>query len=141
MSAVSLHRLPRAGVDPIHRDDVALALVLAVVRTPPRPETVVVLLDDARRGLAIVVVSGTDDPDTVVEVAERLFDPTAFGAVVGAAVVASVRPGGAAELADADRWLELAELADQCGVELLEWYVVGRGVSRPRELVHAPPRW
>jgi hypothetical protein len=141
MSPVSLHRLPRAGVDPIDDDDVALATVLAAVRTPFRSESVVVLLDDARCGLAVVVVTGTDDPDAVVEIAERLFDPGVAGGSVGAVVVASVRPDGSAELADADRWIDLTELADQSGVELLEWYVLGRGVSRPRELVNEPPRW
>lgn len=147
MSPTAHHRLPRAGVDPVTTDGVALATVLAAVHLPLRHETIVLLLDDARRGLAVVVVSDTASADAVVAIAERLFDPRAHGARVGAAIVASVRPADsgvefdADDLADADRWLELDEIAEQCGVELVEWYVLGRDVSRPRELLGAPPRW
>lgn len=141
MSPTSHHRLPRAGIDPITGDGVALATVLAAVQLPLRYETIAVLLDDARCGLAVVVVSDTEPADAVVRVAEHLFDPRAHDAAVGSAVLASVRPTGGDELADADRWLELVDVAEQAGVDLLEWYILGSGVSRPRELVNAPPRW
>lgn len=141
MSPTTHHRLPRAGVDPVATDGVALATVLAAVHLPLRHETIVLLLDDARCGLAVVVVDGTSCPDAVVEIADRLLDPRTHDARVGAAVIASVRPGAGDDLADADRWLELVDVAEQAGVDLVEWYVLGRGVDRPRELVGAPPRW
>ena len=140
-------RLPRAGVDAIDQEATALAVVRTVAAWPPRPETILVLLDDARCGIGLVVVSDTVDPDAVLEVAERIRDPAVHDGRVAAAVVASVRPGHGREapdrhdLGDADLWLDLDEIAAASGVELVEWFVVDGGVSRPRELVNAPPRW
>lgn len=139
-------RLPRAGVDPITDDATALAL-LRVAARPDRCETIVVLLDDHRRGLGLIVVSDTLHADAVADVADRLLDPAVHDGRVAAALVASVRvphdpDASGEELADADRWLVLDDVAAHHGVVLLEWYVLGAdGVSRPRELLNAPPRW
>jgi hypothetical protein len=140
-------RLPRAGIDPIDCETTALAVVRTAAAWPLRHETIVVLLDDAHCGIGLVVVSGTSDPDAVVEVAERILDPVVHDGRVAAAIISSSRPGddmrgdGGGVLRDADRWLELDEIATGAGVELLEWFVLGDGLSRPRELVNAPPRW
>jgi hypothetical protein len=141
--------VPRAGLDPITDEASALAVVRLAAARPMRHETIVVLLDEHRRGVGLVVVSGTIDPDAVVEVAECLLDPIAHDGRVAAAVFASCRPSDDGDdetddepvLADADRWLELDDVARRHGVALLDWFVEGRGLSRPRELVNAPPRW
>lgn len=133
--------VPRAGVDPIVDEAAALAIVRLAAARPSRHETIVVLLDETRCGLGLVVVSGTVDPDAVIEVAECLLDPAVHDGRAGAAIFTSCRPHGDPVLADADRWLELDAIAGRHGVELLEWFVDGRGLSRPRELVNAPPRW
>lgn len=141
-------RLPRAGVDPITDEATALAL-LSVAANPTRHETIVVLLDDARCGIGLVVVSDTRDRDAVVEVAARILDPAVHDGRVASVIVATVRPGGHADherhehhdLADAERWVDLDEIADRCDVELVEWFVLDAEVSRPRELVNAPQRW
>jgi hypothetical protein len=135
-------RVPRAGIDPITDEATALAL-LRLVACPTRHETILVLLDDDRRGMGLVVVSDTAEPDAVVEVADRVLDPAVHDGRVAAVVVATLRPGGgdSVTLGDADRWLELDDVADRCCVELVEWFVLAGGVSRPRELVNAPPRW
>jgi len=139
-------RLPRAGVDPIADEATALALLHVAAAQPRRHETIFVLLDDARRGIGLVVVSDTTDADAVVDVAERILDPAVHGGRVAGAIVASVRPRPCARAAadmldDAQRWLDLDDVADIAGVELVEWFVLGDGVSRPRELVSEPPRW
>ena len=141
-------RLPRAGIDPIDREATALAVVRTAAAWPLRHETIVVLLDDARCGIGLVVVNGTTEPDAVLEVAECLLDPAVHDGRVAAVIVASVRPDGRGpdvdaepDLTDADRWLELDEIATGCVVELVEWFVLGDGLSRPRELVNEPPRW
>lgn len=135
-------RVPRAGVDPITDERSALALLDAAADRL-RHQTVLVVLDHHRCGIGIVVVADTFERDAVVEIAARVLVPAAHGGRVGAAVIASVRPGvdAVVDLADAERWLELDEIAIECGVELVEWFVLGTGVSRPRDLVGAPPRW
>jgi hypothetical protein len=143
MHLVTVHgRLPRAGIDPIADADTAFLAVSMAVHRPYRHETIVALLDDARRGIGIVVVSGTHDPDAVIEVVECLVETDRHGATVGAMIVASVRPGSdALAPGDVDRWLEMSDLAEQAGIELLEWFVIDEDVSCPRDLLGAPPRW
>lgn len=135
------NRLPRAGVDPITDAATALVTVAAAIQRPLRHETIVVFLDDARRGLAIAVVSGTERPDDVLEVVECLTQPAATRESVAAIVVASIRPGAGALPSDLDRWLEMSELAEQAGVEVVEWFVIADGIDCPRDLLGEPPRW
>ena len=140
--------LPRAGVDPVDSEESALAVVSWAVGTPARAETLVVLLDRQRCGIAIVSVDGTRDADDVLHVARHVLDPAVGHDLVAAAVIAPVRPGRRPEAGDADpagdadRWLELDGIATDHGVTLLDWFVLDdRGVSRPRDLVAAPARW
>lgn len=134
-------RTPVAGVDPIHDAEAALAVVALAVQCPAVAETVVLLLDHERRGISIVVVSGTAHPDDVVEVVEHVAGSAAATGVVGALVVATVRPGGSVLADDADRWLELSGIAEEAGVEVVEWFVVGRSIQCPRDLLGERPRW
>ena len=141
------HRLPRAGIDPITSHDDALVTVAMAVDRPLRHETIVVLLDDERRGLAVVVVTDTTCPDDVLEAVECLTRPTAHAGRAGAIVVGSVRPAPPARDIDRDidrdveRWLELSEIAEGHGIELLEWFVIGTGVRCPRDDLGEAPRW
>jgi hypothetical protein len=143
MHLVPVHgRLPRAGVDPIANGDTAFITISMAVHRPLRHETIVALLDDARCGLGVVVVSGTREQDAVIEVVECLLDPGAHGGRVGALIVASVRPDRSHDdVDDIDRWLEMSDLTEQAGCELLEWFVIGSEVSCPRDLLGEPPRW
>lgn len=134
------HRFPTAGIDPI--DDAAARLLFDAMRSvPARYETIVVLLDPERRGHSIITVDGTYDGDAVFEVAELAAAVADRCADIGAVVIASVRPGGSDELDDIERWLELDHRFAGATVELVEWYVYGRAVLRPRQLVGAPDRW
>lgn len=141
------HRLPRAGIDPITSHDDALVTVAMAVHRPLRFETIVVLLDDERRGLALVVVTDTTCPDDVLEAVECLTRPTTHASRAGAIVVGSVRPGPHTRDHDPDierdveRWLELSEIAEGHGVELLEWFVIGSEVRCPRDDLGEAPRW
>jgi hypothetical protein len=134
-------RLPRAGIDPIDSHDLALLTVSMAIHRPLRHETVVAVLDDARRGIAIAVVTGTCRADDVIEVVECLTSPAAHDGAAAGIVVASVRPGGGLDPGDADRWLEQSAVAEQHGVELLEWFVIGTDVHCPRDLLGEKPRW
>ncbi len=139
-------RLPRAGIDPICSHDAALVTIAAALHRPLRAETVVVLLDDDRRGIALVVVTDTKRPDDVLEVVECLTRPAAHAGRAGAVVVGTVRPGAGPEPCepadrDVERWLELSEIAEGHGVELLEWFVIGADVCCPRDDLGEAPRW
>ena len=138
------HRLPRAGVDTISCAETALLTLAMAIQRPLRAETVTLLLDDHRRGIAVAVVSGTHQPDDVLEVVECFTRSAAHGGRVGSIIVASVRPGhgdDATSAADIDRWLEMSDIAEQAGVELLEWFVIGGDVTCPRDRLGEPPRW
>lgn len=153
-------RLPRAGIDPITSHDDALVTIAMAVHRPLRHETIVALLDDERRGIALVVVTDTTCPDDVLESVECLTRPTTHAGRAGAIVVGSVRPAppGRSDVdrdtdrdvdrdvdrdtdRDVERWLELSEIAEGHGVELLEWFVIGSEVRCPRDDLGEAPRW
>ncbi len=135
------HRLPRAGIDPIDTADKAFTTIVMAIQRPLRPETVVAYLDHERRGIAFVIVSETTSPDSVIDVVECLCNPNAHDGRVGALLVGSVRPDGDIEHSDVDRWLEMSNLCEESGIELLEWFVIGRAVSCPRDSLGEPPRF
>jgi hypothetical protein len=138
------HRLPRAGVDTICNADTALLTLAMAIQQPLRAETIALLLDDQRRGIAVAVVSGTHQPDDVLEVVECFTRSAAHGGRVGSVIVASVRPDpsdGDTRATDIDRWLEMSDIAEQAGVEPLEWFVIDSGVTCPRDRLGEPPRW
>ena len=137
-----VHRIPRARIDPIADPATALALLRRVLAVPRRHETILVLLDDAHRGISVATVDGTDRPDRVLEVVECFTRPELVESGLGALVVATDRTAtGGPEPGDTDRWFEMCDVADRVGVELVEWFVFGRTISCPRDLVGATPRW
>ena len=140
------HRAPRAGIDPIDSPTAALTVIKLAMTLPLTAETIALVLDADHRGRSVVVVDGTDEPASVLEVTERLVDSIATSGRPGALVLASIRPGGGPEPADADLWLESSELAEAAGVELLEWFVIADDTGPttawcPRDLLAEPPRW
>ena len=140
MEHTTVRRLPRAGIDTIDHPDTALAAIAMAITRPCRSETILLLLDEARRGRAIVVVSGTTEPDQAIEVVECITQGTACEHI-GAIVVASVRPDAGDHPADVDRWLEMSDIASLVGIELIEWFVIGRTISCPRDQLGEAPRW
>lgn len=133
----STHRVPRGGIDPIRCEADALAVL--ALGAPYGHDIIGITLDAERCGRTIHVVTGTVDPEALFRVIDLcLIDsmPDAHGLVL-----ASSRPGGGLEAADRHRWIEAAAQCDDAGVELVEWFVLGRAITRPRELAGAPPRW
>lgn len=133
----SAHRVPRGGIDPIRCEADALAVL--VLGAPYGHDIIGITLDTERRGHTIHVVTGTTDPDALFGVIDLcLADsrPDAHGLVL-----ASSRPRGGLVATDRQRWVEAAAQCDDAGVELVEWFVLGDAVTRPRELAGDPPRW
>ena len=142
-SSCSLHRLPGAGVDRIDSELVARSVLGLIVADPVRTETVVLLLDHERRGIGVLVVSGTVPLDSIFDVLD-VITSIELDELDGV-VVASVRlpvPGiDDLDECDVDRWLECSSMLEDAGIELVEWFVIGRDVQCPRDLVGEPPRW
>lgn len=142
---MSMHQrtfqVPRARIDSIGDEPTAIRLLHATLAIPPRPETVVLVLDDAHCGLGVITVTGTTEPDQVIVVAESLARPELFDGEAAALIIATSRPGGTLENGDVDRWMDLCDTVESAGLELIEWFVVGRSIRCPRDLLGAPPRW
>jgi hypothetical protein len=139
------HRLPRAGIDRFDDPGPALALMTIVMTHPPRHETIAVTLDRDRRGLGIVVVDGTHDPDAVIEVVECLAGAAGHHADIGGLVLATVWPDPTSRTVggygDVERWMEASGIAEEHGIELVEWFVIADAITCPRDRLGEPPRW
>src|SRR5262245_43122157 len=109
--------------------DAALAVITAAMHHPLQPQVIVLVLDPDLRGHAIVVVDGATSPDAVVEVVEVVAEGAAESTHPATLVVAAVRPHFDALPGDADRWLELCEIAETYGCELLDWSVFSDDVA------------
>jgi hypothetical protein len=133
--------LPVAEVDPINDAPTALVLIDALASDPPVHETLAILLDREHRGSTIVHFDGTVDNDSVLWVADQVTEIAHRVDDVGAVVIASFRPRGSDELDDVERWLTIDEQLGLVGVELIEWFVIGRSVSCPRSLLGDASRW
>ena len=122
--------------------EAAVERLLSVAYQPPRPEVVVLLLTPDFLMHAVVIVDDTRSPDAVVEVIEFVAESAAQAGREEMLVVASIRPGDGPLPGDVDRWIELSDLADSHGCELLEWFVISDGVAWcPRDFLIEPPRW
>lgn len=133
--------LPIADVDRFDDPSVALALIDALASHPPVHETIAILLDREHRGSTIMNVDGTVDGDSILRVADAVTERAIRVEEVGAVILASLRPGGSDELDDLERWLTIDEQLGMFGIELVEWFVIGRSVSCPRALFGDDARW
>jgi hypothetical protein len=128
--------------EPIRTEADARALLSLAIARPPRHETLAFLLDDAGFGTTMVVVSGTERAEQVLDVVEHLAAAGATSGIFTSLVVASVRPGGGVQVGDIDRWFDASDVAAAQGIELVEWFVVGdQGFACPRDLLGEPARW
>ncbi|MGH9137953.1 MAG: hypothetical protein ACRD0G_13055 [Acidimicrobiales bacterium] len=135
-----------AAMSPIPRlvdsADTALAVITTAIHRPQRPEVIALILDADYAGHTAVVVDETESPDAVIEVVELLAESAAEADRPSCFVLASVRPDYGPLPGDADRWLEISELAESRGCEVVEWFVISGDVAWcPRDLLAEPPRW
>lgn len=133
--------LPVARADRIDDASTAQSLIATLASDPPVHETLAILLDREHRGVKVVNVDGTVDNDSVLLVADLVSEMACRIDEIGAVIIASFRPGGSDELDDVERWLTIDEQLGLVGVELVEWFVIGRSVSCPRSLFGDASRW
>jgi hypothetical protein len=136
----SFHAVPRGGIDPIR--SAADALAVLALAAPYGHDTIVILLDAEHRGSSILIVSDTDDLDAMFQVLDRCLAATRDRQEIVGLVLASSRPTGEVEPDDIHRWLEASDQCAAAGLELVEWFVLGRrGPQCPRSLFGEPERW
>jgi hypothetical protein len=105
-------------------------------------ETIAFFLDEASRSDTLIIVSDTVHDDAVYAVAECMLRVGNERAHVCGLVLATVRPNHRLRPGDTSRFHELELMAEDCGIELVEWFIVGPGgVESPRDLLGLPERW
>lgn len=89
-----------------------------------------------------MVVTGTNEPDALFDVIAICVEGTRRDPGICAVVLASSRPDGDTRPDDVHRWLEASDQCCAGGLELVEWFVLGRsGPQCPRESFGEPDRW
>ena len=132
--------VPRGGIDPIRSADDALAVL--ALGAPYDHDTIVILLDTDRCGCSVMVVTDTVEPDALFHVIDRCVEATQQHPTIDAVILASSRPDGDAGPDDLHRWLEASDQCRAGGLQLVEWFVLGRSGPRcPRQLFGEPERW
>ncbi len=136
----SFHPVPRGGIDPIRCADDALAVL--ALGAPYGHDTVVLLLDSHRRGCSVMVVTDTIEADALFDVIAVCVAATSQSSEIDAVILASSRPDADDDPDDVHRWLEASDQCRAGGLELVEWFVLGRSGPRcPRESFGEPDRW
>ena len=105
-------------------------------------ETLAMYVDTSGFAGRTYTVPATVEPDLVLTVVETF-------AIAGAArpdlmglAIASVRPGGGLLDGDHDRWFAMAALAEDSGLLLLDWFVIGMaGTISPAAQLGLGSRW
>ena len=136
----SFHPVPRGGIDPIRSADDALAVL--ALGAPYEHDTILILLDEQRRGSSILIVSDTHGPDAMFRILDTFLAATRGDACAAGLILATSRPDGEVEFGDIHRWLEASDQCAAGGLELVEWFVLGRtGPRCPRALFGERERW
>ncbi len=136
-----MRAIPRAHRDPLRTPVDALLLIMLLLEPDALDEIMVLVLDDARCGIAVLRVTGTEDPDTLLGVVDCVTEATRASPEAAGVIFVSSRASSAVGVDDLRRWHEADESCADADLDLVEWFVMGEGVSCPRELCGVPPRW
>jgi hypothetical protein len=136
-----MRAIPRAHRDPLRTSIDALLLIMLLLDTNAQDETMVFVLDDARRGIGIMRVTGTGDPDSLLGVVDSVAEASQSSPGAAGLILVSARASSAISVDDLRRWHEADESCSDADLDLVEWFVVSTEVSCPRELCGVAPRW
>jgi hypothetical protein len=136
--SVTLVDVPRPFLDTISTTSQALSVFSLTVTRPARAETLVLLLDSSRRGVALLSdTSRHAAGSTPSHVGELLGHHVVGMASAHPAAVAcfvlTVEPDATPTIDDAEKWFAFADVCDRAGIVLLDWCVRGFA-TRPGEL-------
>lgn len=136
-----MRSIPRAHRDPLRTSIDALLLIMLLLDTDAQDETMVFVLDDARRGIGVMRVAGTGDPDSLLGVVDHVTEASQSSPGAAGLILVSARASSAISVDDLRRWHEADESCADADLDLVEWFVVSTEVSCPRELCGVAPRW
>jgi hypothetical protein len=134
---------PRSNA-PLAGPDDALRVVFAALEEPRQCETVVLLLDDDHRGSVVLLCSEAGEPSEVRLLTTLLIEVARTSPALGAAVLATSRPGGGIVPSGDDEHAFAAMRHDlaEASVELLDWFLVDdNGAGSVAELSGACWLW
>jgi hypothetical protein len=129
-TALTLVDVPRPFLDTITSTAQALSVFSLTVARPFRTQSLVLLVDAARRGVGLHSSQGLvglrDNPTAagraighhVVSVASA--NPLAVGCFV-----MTIEPDASPSPDDAERWFAMADVCDRAGIVLIDWCVRG----------------
>jgi hypothetical protein len=108
----------------------ALTIFRAAASQPAVDETFVLLVDDSHTGADIVCINDASSADCVQRVVTLLCGLADQSWLAGL-VVATARPFATSMVNEDDlhTWFTLRVLADEAGVDLIDWFVVIDGIG------------
>ena len=136
-----MRAIPRAHRDPLRTSVDALLLIMLLLDTDAQDETMAFVLDDARRGIGVIRVTGTGDPDSLLGIVDSVAEASRSSPAAAGLILVSARATSAISVSDLRRWHEADESCADADLDLIEWFVVSTEVSCPRELCGVAPRW
>jgi hypothetical protein len=136
-----MRSIPRAHRDPLRTSLDALLLIMLLLEADAHDETMVLVLDDERRGTAVMRVTGTGDPDSLLGVVDHVTETSRASPDAAGLILVSARASSAISVDDLRRWHEADASCTDADLDLIEWFVVSNEVSCPRELCGIAPRW
>lgn len=138
-----MRSIPRAHRDPLRTAHDALLLIMLLLDTDDDDcdETLVLVLDEQRCGIAVIRVTGTRDPDALLGVLDHVTEAGRTSPDAAGLILVTTRDEGAISVDDLWRWHEADTSCADADLELVEWFVVSTQVSCPRELCGVAARW
>ncbi len=131
--------VPRAHRDHITSATQALSIFSLAIARPLRPETLVLMMSDDHRGIGLIAMNTGDDLRSLID---HIVGKCAAENSATAVAIASVRPQLQSQLHCAIEWTKASEICQRAGVQLVDWFIVGRsGVNRPRISANEPDAW
>lgn len=136
--AVTLVDVPRPFLDTISTTSQALSVFSLTMSRPARAETLVLLLDSSRRGVALLSDEsrhrcGLSPTHTGELLGHHVVGMASGHPAAMACFVLTVEPDAAPTLDDAEKWFAVADICDRAGIVLLDWCVRGFA-THPGEL-------
>ena len=137
MLNASLVDIPRPYVDSIYTLAEALGVASLALEHPLRAHTCALITDQQRRGLGLIRDRALNENTIHDIVGQCSRIPNAHSIVL-----VSVRTVSPIQYGDIDMLHQCAMEADNAGLQLLDWVIVGRGgLYCPRSITDMPDPW